>query len=480
MNDDATTWLREYAQTGSEKAFAALVSLHINLVYSVAIRQVRNPQLAEEVTQAVFIILARKAKSLGAKAILSSWLCQTARYVSASALRTERRRQLHEQEVRMQSTLETPEADAWTQVAPHLDEALSCLPQKEHSAIVLRFLEGKDLKAVGAMMGTSEDAARMRINRGIEKMRRFFARKGVTLPTSAIFGAVSAYSVQAAPAALAKSVAAVAITKAAVVSGSTLTLAEGAMKLMAWTKVQWAVVGGGSALLMAGVAGVTLLGIPDLAFRSQDLNAAEENISAQNVSATEIADTSPAVSVVKARTPAQPKTPFSSVYSADFTQFAANLRAVSCPEATIKDILTAAIHDHYSSREEALRPTPADHVPLTWPASTSERKLVLRRLEAAALAREQSAVLSAALGYTVSIAPPEYALWDSDKQFERVIAAFTPEQQAAARQAHEDYWQKVLQLHDRTKGLWQAADLAELAQLKAQRQQALLATLNQR
>jgi RNA polymerase sigma factor (sigma-70 family) len=266
MTDDMTL-LREYAGRNSEEAFAALVARHVNLVYSVALRQIRDPHLAEEITQVVFIILARKAKSLGPRTILAGWLCRTARYVSANALTMERRRQRREQEAYMQSTLNEPEPDAWGQIAPLLDDALARLAQKDHDALVLRFFENKSLGEVGLAIGASEDTARMRVNRALEKLRKFFTKRGINSTTATIVETISANSVQAAPVALAKTVTAMAIAKGATASLSTLTLIKGALKIMAWTKAKTAIVIGAAALLGIGTTAVVveaLLPVPEI------------------------------------------------------------------------------------------------------------------------------------------------------------------------------------------------------------------------
>ncbi len=238
MISDDMALVREYAQSNSEQAFATLVSRHINLVYSVALRQVRDPHLAEEITQAVFIILSKKAKSIGAETILCGWLCRPARYVSSRSLRNERRRQIRERESQMQSSLNEPEPGVWSQIEPLLDEALNCLGEKEHDAVVLRFFDGKELKQVGAAMGTTEDAARMRVNRGLESLRQFFAKRGVTLSAAGISGAIAANSVQAAPAGLAAAI------TAAAFSGTTITTAAviATAKTIAMTTLQKALV----------------------------------------------------------------------------------------------------------------------------------------------------------------------------------------------------------------------------------------------
>src|SRR5580765_2816894 len=115
---DDSVLLKEYVEHGSEEAFAALVARHVNKVYSVALRHTRNPDQAGEITQAVFVILAQKARRLGKRVVLSGWLYQTARLTAVTFIRSEIRRARREQEAHMQSLLNETESDVWSQIAP--------------------------------------------------------------------------------------------------------------------------------------------------------------------------------------------------------------------------------------------------------------------------------------------------------------------------------------------------------------------------
>ncbi|HTR41278.1 MAG TPA: sigma-70 family RNA polymerase sigma factor [Pseudomonadales bacterium] len=249
MTEDDMTLVRQYVAHQSESAFAALVSRHTNLVYSTTFRRVGSSQLAEEITQAVFIILARKCSSFDDQTILPGWLYRVTCYASGHALKQELRRRHREQEAYMQSHSDPTEPEVWPQITPLLEDAMVRLNQADRDALILRFFEGLSLKEVSTVLGASEAAAKMRVGRALEKLRVYFSRHGVNSTVETIAGAMSAGSVIVAPAALAKTAAAVALAKSATASASTSTLMKGALKLMAWTKMKTALVVGAVAVL---------------------------------------------------------------------------------------------------------------------------------------------------------------------------------------------------------------------------------------
>ncbi|HZL43085.1 MAG TPA: sigma-70 family RNA polymerase sigma factor, partial [Verrucomicrobiae bacterium] len=199
-----------------------------------------NHHQAQEITQAVFVILARKARSLRPATILPGWLFQTTRLTAANYVRTEIRRARREREAYMQFNPAENPGEPWQQLAPLLNDAIAGLGAKDRDAIVLRFLKGKDYKEVAAALGATEEASQMRVSRALEKLRRLLAKRGVTLTAAGLGGIMMAQGTTAAPAGFAATVAAGAVHCTGL-TASTLSLAAGTMKLMAWTKMQFAV-----------------------------------------------------------------------------------------------------------------------------------------------------------------------------------------------------------------------------------------------
>jgi hypothetical protein len=170
-------------------------------------------------------------------------------------------RQRREQEAYMQSTLEETEPPAWDQIAPLLDEAMGRLGETDRNALVLRYFENQSAAQIGETLQMTEDTARRRVNRALEKLRRIFSKRGVTLTTALIAGAVSANSVQAAPVGLAATISARALDGSAV-TASTLTLVKGTLQVMKWLQIKFAA--GLTAVILAagGVATMATLTAP--------------------------------------------------------------------------------------------------------------------------------------------------------------------------------------------------------------------------
>ncbi|HWQ90054.1 MAG TPA: sigma-70 family RNA polymerase sigma factor [Clostridia bacterium] len=237
--------LARYTRQHAEDAFAEIVRRHLDLVFSAALRQVRSPQLAEEVAQSAFTDLARQAHRLAPGTVLTAWLYQVTRRTAIDVVRREARRQLREHTAYELTAMNTaalsgqnpmePDAD-WTHIEPLLDEAMEALGEPDRAAVLLRYFENKSLREVGQILGTNEDAARKRVSRAVERLREFLAKRGVAAGASGLVIVISANAVQAAPAGLAAT-----ISTFAMLGGTALLNAATATKAIAMTVLQKAI-----------------------------------------------------------------------------------------------------------------------------------------------------------------------------------------------------------------------------------------------
>ena len=266
MPNDDLALVREFAATGSEVAFQALVARHLDAVYSAALRRVGGDDaLAQDIAQAVFIILARKAGALGPETILAGWLQRTTRHAAADALKRQRRQQLRDHQAYMEANLNPPDpapsdpaaSAVWQQISPHLEAALDRLGETDHNAVVLRFFEDKTFPEIAAALGTSEAAAKMRVARSLEKLKKILSQDGVALSATVLAGAVTANAVHAAPTALAAKVSVLA-AKGAATTTTITTLVKGTLKIMAWTKAKMAIVVASGLIMATGISVVVV------------------------------------------------------------------------------------------------------------------------------------------------------------------------------------------------------------------------------
>ena len=199
MTDDGQL-LRQYVEDRSEAAFTEFVDRHINVVYFAALRRVGGDRhLAHDVAQSVFADLARKAPTLVDRPVLVGWLYTSTRFAAAQAVRTEQRRRIHEQEAQTMHELNsTPEAN-WNQLRPVLDDAMDELNDQEREVVLLRFFEQLPLAEVGGRFAISTDAARMRVDRALEKLRGLLARRGIASTSTALAAVVATQTGLAVP-----------------------------------------------------------------------------------------------------------------------------------------------------------------------------------------------------------------------------------------------------------------------------------------
>ncbi|MGZ5545379.1 MAG: TIGR03435 family protein [Limisphaerales bacterium] len=258
MVDDMDLVMR-FVRSNAQDAFKELVSRHINLVYSSALRQVGDAHLAQDVTQAVFIIFARKAATLGPSTVVSAWLYRTTRFAAADLLKQRRRREHREHEAYMQLTTEPTALDqTWIEIAPNLDEAMASLSESDRRAVLLRFFESKSFHEVAHALGLEERAAQKRVTRAVEKLRVFFSKRGLATTTAILAGAISANSVHAAPVGLASSIGSAAVGQGAAGGSSAYAIVKSGLKIMAWTKFKTIAIAAAAVVLAAGTTTVVV------------------------------------------------------------------------------------------------------------------------------------------------------------------------------------------------------------------------------
>ena len=210
MTQNDVELLRLYAERQSEEAFSELVSRHINVVYAAALRQVDgDAHLAEDVTQRVFSDLAGKASTLTNHTSLAGWLFSSTRFCALTVRRSEQRRRAREQEAYMMEQVNesrSPSPD-WEELSGVLDETMNELGETDREAILLRFFEGRSLAETGAGLGVSDNAARMRVDRALDKLRELLSSRGISSTAAALAVLFDSYGAPPAPVKLAGRVA---------------------------------------------------------------------------------------------------------------------------------------------------------------------------------------------------------------------------------------------------------------------------------
>jgi RNA polymerase sigma factor (sigma-70 family) len=341
MSDDAAL-LRHYATTRSERAFTELVERHLDLVYFAALRRCGgDAHRAEDVAQQVFTTLARNAAALASHAVLTGWLYVTTRNVAANLLRAEHTRLAREAKAHAMSDVLAPASVSpavdWDQLRPVLDGALDALGERDRDAVLLRFFENRPFAEIGAALRVTEDAARMRVDRALDKLRAALTKRGIASTSAALALALAQHAAQVKPAGLAASVTASALGASATIAAAGLGASTSTVAiLMSSAKI-------GTGMLAAiGVLCASLAGNVWLWSRSSASEARAASSSAATAGSARVA------------TAALPVT-FADLGAADLSLARDRMRAAGTSEATIRSVLEGVLRRRYREKLSALR-----------------------------------------------------------------------------------------------------------------------------
>lgn len=272
--------LRAFATTRCDQAFSELVRRHLDLVHSVAARVVRNASDARDLAQEVFARLAQQQGRLPSGVPLAAWLHRTTRSAAANFVRSEERRRKRQAAAADLDAMN--EEPTWQELEPHLDPLIDLLPKSDRAALVLRFYSEKTHAQIGAQLAISEEAARKRVTRALDKLRTHLSRRGVKATTAFLAATLPSLATTPAPAGLASSISTSALSTSAASLATTSTV-TGIIAMTSTAKTYLAV-----------ACAITLTGVATYVATSNSSNRSSSNAGSQSSSARpDIEDSSP-------------------------------------------------------------------------------------------------------------------------------------------------------------------------------------------